>query len=93
MNVSPEQDIIGDVEHAHYLTCCIETAKCHSCCLCVGHLIMLVDFSVVCVMIIILDVYLASYCEKHLSTYLHPVAITVETSKTDFCTCSSSQFS
>ena len=38
-------------------------------------------------------VYLACYCGKHLSTYLHPVAITVEISKTDFCTCSSSQFS
>lgn len=38
-------------------------------------------------------VYLAYCCGKHLSTYLYPVAITVEISKTDFCTCSSSQFS
>jgi len=30
---------------------------------------------------------------KHFSTYLHPVAITVEISKPDFCACSSSQFS
>lgn len=44
MNVPPEQDIIGDVEHAHYLTCCIKVAKCHSYSLCVGHLIVLVDF-------------------------------------------------